>query len=155
MIIGFIDSLSSKKWLSGIGQSNKIINIIEKTDFTKKDDDTYKIDSKDFYYIITTYNTSNNIEEKSAEAHRKYIDLQYILYGEEKIGYSDYRNPKMLLTDYNEDNDTELFSRIEDEGFFILKKGMYAVFFPVDVHRPGMTNKEVRGVRKIIFKIPV
>jgi YhcH/YjgK/YiaL family protein len=155
MIIGFLDSLNSNKWLSGIGQSNKIIDIIEKTDFSKTDDATYKTDSEDFYYIITTYNTSNNIEEKPAEAHRKYIDLQYILYGEEKIGFADYRNPKMLLKEYNGDNDIELFSRIEDESFFILKKDMFAVFFPEDVHRPGMTNKEMRGVRKIIFKIPV
>ena len=155
MIIGFLDSLNSNKWLSGIGQSNKLIDIIEKTDFTKKDDGTYKTDSEDFYYIITTYNTSKNIEEKPAEAHRKYIDLQYILYGEEKIGYTDYTSPKMLLEEYNGDNDIELFSRIENESFFILKKDMFAVFFPEDVHRPGMTNKEVRGVRKIIFKIPV
>jgi YhcH/YjgK/YiaL family protein len=155
MIIGFLDSLKSNKWLSGTGRSNKIIDTIEKTDFTKMDDGIVKIDSDDLFYVLATYNTSKNIAEKPAEAHRKYIDLQYILYGKEKIGYADYRNPKMLLKDYNEDNDIELFSRIEDESFFVLKKGMYAVFFPEDVHRPGMTNKGVRGVRKIIFKIPV
>ncbi|MFC2145638.1 YhcH/YjgK/YiaL family protein [Actinomycetota bacterium] len=155
MIIGFIDSLNSNKFLSGIGQSNKITGIIEKTDFTKKDDDTYRTGSEDYFYIITTYNTSDNIEEKPAESHRKYIDLQYILYGEEKIGYADYTSPKMQLKEYNGGNDIELFSRIENESFFILKKGMFAVFFPEDVHRPGLTNKEVRGVRKIIFKIPV
>ena len=155
MIIGFIDSLSSNKWFSGIGRSNKIADIIEKTDFTKKDDGTIKIDTDDLYYILTTYNTSNDIEEKPAEAHRKFIDLQYILYGEEKIGYADYRNPKMLFKDYDRDNDIEFFKRIEDESFFILKKGMYAVFFPEDVHRPGLTNKETRGIRKVIFKIPV
>ncbi len=155
MIIGFIDSLSSNKWLSGIGRSNKIIDIIERTDFTKKDDGTIKIDADDLYYILTTYNTSNNIEEKPAEAHRKFIDLQYILYGEEKIGYADYRNPKMLLKEYDEGSDAEFFKRIEDESFFVLKKGMYAVFFPEDVHRPGLTNKETRGIRKVIFKIPV
>lgn len=155
MIIGFIDSLSSNRWLSGIGRSNKIAEIIEKTDFTKKDDGTIKIDTDDLYYILTTYNTSNDIEEKPAEAHRKFIDLQYILYGEEKIGYADYRSPKMLLKEYDEGSDAEFFKRIEDESFFVLKKGMYAVFFPEDVHRPGVANKEVRGVRKIIFKIPV
>ena len=155
MIIGFIDSLNSNKSLSCLGQSNKIIEIIEKTDFTKKDDGTYKIDSEDFYYIIATYNTTNNIKEKPAEAHRKFIDLQYILYGEEKIGYADYRNPKMMLKEYDEGSDAEFFKRIEDESFFVLKKGMYAVFFPEDVHRPGLTNKETRGVRKVIFKIPV
>ena len=155
MIIGFIDKLSSNKWLSGIGQIKKIIDILDKTDFTKIDDGTIKIDSEDFYYVLTTYNTSNSIEEKPTEAHRKFIDLQYILYGEEKIGYADYSSPKMLLKDYNGDNDIELFKRIEGESFFVLKKGMYAVFFPEDVHRPGLTNKETRGVRKIIFKIPV
>ena len=155
MIIGFIDSLSSNKWLSGIGLSNKIIDIIEKTDFTQKDDGTIKIDSDDLYYILTTYNTSDNIEEKPAEAHRKFIDLQYILYGEEKIGYADYTSPKMLLKEYDAGSDIELFKRIEDESFFVLKKDMYSVFFPEDVHRPGLTDKEGHGVRKVIFKIPV
>jgi len=155
MILGFLDNLSPNKYLSAITQSNKIIDIIEKTDFTKMDDGTIKIDNEDLYYILTTYNTSNNIEEKPAEAHRKFIDLQYILYGEEKIGYADYRSPKMLFKEYDGGNDVELFSRIEDESFFVLKKGMYAVFFPEDVHRPGLSNKEVRGVRKVIFKIPV
>jgi YhcH/YjgK/YiaL family protein len=61
----------------------------------------------------------------------------------------------MMLKEYDEGSDSELFKRIEDESFFVLKKGMYAVFFPEDVHRPGLTNKETRGVRKVIFKIPV
>ncbi len=155
MILGFLDNLSPNKYLSAMPQSNKIIGIIEKTDFTKMDDGTIKIDDEGLYYILTTYNTSNNIEEKPSEAHRKFIDLQYILYGEGKIGYADYGSPKMLYKEYDGGNDVELFSRIEDESFFVLKKGMYAVFFPEDVHRPGLSNKEVRGVRKVIFKIPV
>ena len=101
MIIGFLDSLSSNKYLSGTGYTGRIIKLIENTDFTKKDDGVYKTDTEDFYYILSTYNTSASIEEKPAEAHRKYIDLQYILYGEEKIGYADYRNPKMSLKEYD------------------------------------------------------
>ncbi|MCK5567856.1 MAG: YhcH/YjgK/YiaL family protein [Actinomycetia bacterium] len=155
MIIGFLDSLSSNKYLSGTGYTGRIIKLIENTDFTKKDDGVYKTDTEDFYYILSTYNTSASIEEKPAEAHRKYIDLQYILYGEEKIGYADYRNPKMSLKEYDGGNDVELFSRIEDESFFILKKDMYCIFFPEDIHRPGLTNRETRSIRKIIFKIAI
>ena len=155
MIIGFLDDLSSNKWLSDMGRFNRIIDIIENTDFTKKDDGIYKIDAEDFFYIITSYNTSGSMEEKPTEAHRKYVDLQYVLYGEEKIGYSDRRNPNVSLKEYDVVNDVELFSRIEDESFFILKKDMYAVFFPEDVHRPGLTNKETRSIRKAVFKIPV
>jgi biofilm protein TabA len=155
MIIGFLDNLSSNKYLSSIRWSKKIIDIIEKTDFTKIDDGIIKNNSEDFFYILSTYNTSGCIEEKPAEAHRKYIDLQFILYGEEKVGYADYRNSKMLSKDYSPENDVELFKKIENESFFILRKDMYAVFFPEDIHRPGITNKEMRGVRKIIFKIPI
>ena len=154
MIIGFLDNLNSNK-LTCMDHFNEIIKLIETTDFTKKDDGVYKTDSEDFYYIISTYNTSDSMEEKPAEVHRKYIDLQYILYGEEKIGYADYKNSRISLKEYDGKNDVELFSRIENESFFILKKDMYAVFFPEDIHRPGLTNKEVRGVRKVIFKVPV
>jgi YhcH/YjgK/YiaL family protein len=155
MIIGFLDNLSSNKSLPDMVCADRIISLIENTDFTKKDDGTHKTGNSDFYYIISTYNTSASMEEKPAEAHRKYIDLQYILYGEEKIGYADYRNTKMSLKEYNGETDIELFSRIEDESFFILKKDMYCIFFPEDVHRPGLTNRETRGIRKIIVKIPV
>ncbi len=155
MIIGFLDNLNSNKWISGTNHFNEIIKLIETTDFTKKDDGVYKTDSEDFYYIISTYNTSDSMEEKPAEVHRKYIDLQYILYGEEKIGYADYKNSRTSLKEYDGKNDVELFSRIEDENFFILKKDMYAVFFPEDIHRPGLINKETRSVRKVIFKVPV
>ena len=155
MIIGFLDNLSSNKYLSGIGSASRIIQLIENTDFTNEDDGIYRTNNEDFYYILSTYNTSANIEEKPSEAHRKYIDLQYILYGEEKIGYADYRSSRMLLKEYDGKNDVELFSRIDNESFFILKKGMYAVFFPEDVHRPGLTNRETRGIRKVIFKITI
>lgn len=155
MIIGFIDDLASNKCFSNACHFDKIIKLIESTDFAKKDDGVYRDDSDDFYYIVSTYNTCADIKEKPAEAHRKYIDLQYIIYGEEKIGYADLRNPKISLKEYNGENDIELFSKIENESYFILKNDMYAVFYPGDVHRPGLINKEMRGLRKAIFKIPV
>ena len=52
-------------------------------------------------------------------------------------------------------SDMEFFSRIEGESFIILKKDMYAVFFPEDVHRPGISIDGTRGVRKAIFKLQV
>ena len=120
----------------------------------KMEDGKYDI-GNNLFYILSTYNTSSNISEKPAEAHRKNIDLQYIIYGEEKIGYADIKNPGMSQKLYDEKSDAELFSRIEGEGFIILKKGMYAVLFPQDVHRPGISINETRGVRKAIFKLPV
>ena len=61
----------------------------------------------------------------------------------------------MVFKAYNEENDTELFSRVDNENFFVLKKDMYCIFFPEDIHRPGLTNKETRSIRKIIYKIAI
>lgn len=155
MITGQIDELKKNKWLSSIESINNIVNIIDNTDFSKLEDGTYNVDEKGLFYVLATYNTSSVMEDKPAEVHRKNIDFQYIIYGEEKIGYSEISNSKISREIYDDGTDIELFSKIENEGFFILKKGMYAVFFPDDVHRPGLSNKETRGVRKAIFKVPV
>ena len=154
MITGYIEDLGSNKWLSRIEGVQKILDVIEKTDFSKLEDGTYNRDRGPLY-ILSTYNTSSKTEEKPAEAHRRNIDFQYMIYGEEKVGYADIKNPKKSRKIYDEKSDVEFFSRIEGEGFFILKKSMYAVFFPDDVHRPGISNNETRGVRKAVFKLPV
>ncbi len=154
MITGFIDEIRSNKWLSGIEDITRIAGIIDNTDFSKLEDGTYDIDNG-LFYILSTYNTASGLRDKPAEAHRKNIDLQYLIYGEEKAGYADIRNPKKSQQIYDEKNDIELFSRIDNESFITLKKGMYAVFFPQDVHRPGISIDGTRGVRKAIFKLPV
>jgi biofilm protein TabA len=154
MITGFIDEIRSNKWLSGIEDITRIAGIIDNTDFSKMEDGTYIMDNG-LFYILSTYNTASGLRDKPAEAHRKNIDLQYLIYGEEKAGYADIRNPKKSQQIYDEKNDIELFSRIDNESFITLKKGMYAVFFPQDVHRPGISIDGTRGVRKAIFKLPV
>jgi len=154
MITGFIEDLRTNKWLSDIESLSKAVDIIENTDFSKLEDGTYHLDNG-FFYILSTYKTTRRMEEKPAEAHRRNIDIQYLIYGEEKVGYADIKNPKKSQKIYDEKSDIEFFSRIEDESFLILKKGMYAVFFPEDVHRPGLSNNETRGIRKAIFKLPV
>lgn len=154
MITGFIDEIRSNKWLSGIEDFTRIAGIIDNTDFSKLEDGTFDMDNG-LFYILSTYNTASGLRDKPAEAHRKNIDLQYLIYGEEKAGYADIRNPKKSQQIYDEKNDIELFSRIDNESFITLKKGMYVVFFPQDVHRPGISIDGTRGVRKAIFKLPV
>ena len=66
-----------------------------------------------------------------------------------------YTKDELVLeaTDLEQDKDIELFKKVENESFFILKKDMYIIFFPEDIHRPGLSSTEMRGVRKVIFKI--
>ena len=133
----------------------KILDFAEKNDFKVLEDNTYEISGKNLFYILTSYKTADSISEKYAELHRKYIDIQILLYGEEKFGYSDISSVKKVYKEYDEEKDIELYSVVENEDFFLLKPSMFAVFFPEDVHRPGLSAGVSRSVRKVIFKLAV
>ena len=133
----------------------KILDFAEKNDFKVLEDNIYEISGKNLFYILASYKTADSISEKYAELHRKYIDIQILLYGEEKFGYSDISSVKKVYKEYDEDKDIELYSVVENEDFFLLKPSMFAVFFPEDVHRPGLSAAVSRSVRKVIFKLAV
>jgi YhcH/YjgK/YiaL family protein len=86
------------------------------------------------------------------EAHRKYIDIQYLITGKERIDYA----PLSLLEitkpyDLTKDR-LELFgngSRLQ------LSVGMFAIFFPHDAHRPCMATPIPAPVKKIVVKVAV
>jgi biofilm protein TabA len=89
----------------------------------------------------------------AAEAHHNYLDLQFLIYGEEKAGYSDYSNPKRNISEYDATKDIELFDLISNEVFLTLRKGMFVVFFPYEIHRMGIISSGKGSVRKAVFKI--
>lgn len=87
------------------------------------------------------------------EAHRKYIDIQYILKASETIAYSnlDQLTP---TTEYDDNGDAQLYA---GKGSLInLEEGCFAVFFPQDGHMPGILPKGGSvNSRKIIIKVLV
>lgn len=86
------------------------------------------------------------------EAHRRYIDVQYIVEGEEAMGYANIRDMK-LTQPYDEAKDVMFF---EGQGSVVtVKAGMFAIFFPEDVHKPGMDPGERQTVRKVVMKVLV
>lgn len=85
------------------------------------------------------------------EAHRKYIDIQYIYEGREEIGWKPYQDCHHLYQSYNAEKDIEFFSD-ESLVWLSLKAGSFAIFFPNDAHAPlGGTQ----AVKKIIMKVAV
>lgn len=131
----------------------KVIDIIQSTNFSNIEDGRYPIDNLDLYYLLTTYKTKKFEEKSPAEAHRKYIDFQYIICGEEFVGYADYQNPKRSFSYYDLKKDIEQFGSVSNESFFLLKKDIFTIFYPYEIHRPGIARDKIRSVRKVIFKI--
>ena len=105
--------------------------------------------SNGVFVTVSSYQTK---ESGMYEAHRKYIDIQYILDGSERIDVADVE--KMRITqDYAEDKDL-VFGEAEGTPYY-LNAGQYLVLYPEEAHRPGMKAGSVGTVKKAVIKVPV
>ena len=108
----------------------------------------YEIDGDKVYALVTSGETKNE-QSDTYEAHKKYIDLQFILEGEEDTGYASIDNCE-IETPYNEAGD---FMMVKGAGDIInTSKDEFYIAFPFDAHRP-MHSKTPGKIRKIIVKI--
>ena len=105
----------------------------------------------DVYVTVSEY-TTKNIEDADYESHKKYIDLQYIVSGEELIGLTQNQEGLKVISPYVEEKDIEFY---EYNGGDLLSAtpDRYFIFFPKDVHRPCIKTKENCKVKKVVVKI--
>ena len=122
--------------------------IVENID-NKTLDGKYNI-TKSIYAVVQTCNPKPK-KEQVLEKHKKYIDLQYVVSGKEKIGWKFFDKKFKVLKKYNPKKDISFYSNIPDT-YINLKKGEFAIFFPEDTHAPLCCQKTVK---KCIVKIPV
>lgn len=97
---------------------------------------------------------AKSLEEQVAERHESYIDVHYLIEGEETIGWSPLREGIEPSKPYDTDGDYALYSPQSDEVLLNMQPGMFAVFFPHDIHRPGMGQQSSK-VKKLVVKVHV
>lgn len=85
------------------------------------------------------------------ENHRKYLDVQCILGGQEVIEYERWEN-QTLFEAYNDQDDVEFF-HADKPISLIASPGSFFIFFPGDIHMPGRIFNAESDIRKIVFKI--
>ena len=85
------------------------------------------------------------------EAHKKYIDLHYIVGGTEIIATAN-TNSLIPTVSYDTEKDIAFYDGISD-GKYILKPGSFMVCWPNDAHKVGMMKSTPEEIRKIVFKI--
>ncbi|NOU74218.1 DUF386 family protein [Paenibacillus sp. LMG 31458] len=93
------------------------------------------------------------MDEQLAEKHESYIDIHYLIEGEETIGWSSQREDVQAVRAYDSEQDYALYDPSSDEILLHLKPGMFAVFFPNDIHRPGMGHSS--KIKKAVVKVHV
>lgn len=113
----------------------------------------YVIDGDNVYAPVSEYLTKNE-EDARYEAHRAYIDIQYVVSGKELIGVAPMSAKMDELEPYNQANDIEFFTVRGGENR-LATPGKFFIFFPEDAHRPGLKDVENSPVRKVVVKVRV
>lgn len=111
----------------------------------------YELDGKELYANIMEY--ESKLVSK-AEAHKNYIDIQFIVSGIEVMDYCDIAKATPN-TEYNAEKDVMFYTDCPKAGTCALEAGEFAIFFPHDVHKPGMCFDKPAAVKKIVVKVKV
>ena len=108
----------------------------------------HEVDGDSIYALVQEYLTKPQAECKW-EAHRRYIDLQYVTQGAEGIGFANIHH--LQQGQYIPEKD--FLPLAGDAEQIILKNGYFMLLFPEDAHMPGMAIGKPELVRKIVLKI--
>ncbi|MBQ1856054.1 MAG: YhcH/YjgK/YiaL family protein, partial [Anaerovibrio sp.] len=113
------------------------------------------IDGKNSYAILQRYSTRLP-ESGKPEAHRQYVDIQYIVRGREELGWCPL-NPELIeASPYDIEKDIVFYEKLVPGSSVVLDEGTFAVLYPADVHRPcGSVDGKLAPVTKVVVKIAV
>ncbi|MDR3559833.1 MAG: YhcH/YjgK/YiaL family protein [Negativicutes bacterium] len=151
MIFGHIDHFAKAREL--YPQSlQKGLAFLRDTDFSAMSVGRHEIDGDKMFALVQEYQPDVK-ENRKAETHEKYIDIQYIVSGEEIMGYANLTATAEIAENRLADKDALFYKNVENETELQASAGMFAVFFPWDVHRPGCVKKAGALVRKVVLKI--
>ena len=110
----------------------------------------YELDGSRVYAMVQEYEGKECGE--ILEGHRNYLDIQFILSGKE---YMEAASPSACLveTEYNPQKDIAFYTCHGNKVTMMLGAGEFALFYPEDLHMPGLRSPEGGVIRKIVVKI--
>lgn len=129
------------------------LKYISETDFSNMENGKYQIIEDKLFAIVQDYD-SKPAEEGKFEAHKKFIDIQFIVKGEEKVGVVHIDECTEAVA-YDEEKDIYFLSPNEDSKveFVNLKEGEYVILTTKDAHMPSIAVDTPSYVKKVVVKV--
>lgn len=145
-----LDNLKNAKLYYGLGERFiKAFEYIENNDLSALPVGKTEIDGKDLYVAVSEYETKDT--PPTFEAHDRYADIQVIISGNERIDWCERKDTTVAI-EYNSEKD---IVRLDADAFTKIRIGanQFAIFFPLDAHRPNLTDEAKSTVKKAVFKV--
>lgn len=147
-----IDTIRNATAYAGVSpRVRAALEFLATTDFAAMEPGRHDLDGDRVYALVQQYETRPR-EKGKWEAHRRYIDIQYVAAGIETMGYAPL--DRLTVTQpYAEDKDCLLLA---GEGSFLtVPEKTFVVFFPQDAHMPCLACTAPVPVRKVVVKVAV
>lgn len=130
---------------------------LEPTEFGSADSLRLSIQGNDIFALIQRYNTKLPAAA-FWEAHRQYIDVQYVAEGVEVMGWS-LLDDMRVTHEYDQEKDFAILEPRKGSqsiNYLRVPAGSFVIFMPHDAHMPSLAaDGVVAGVKKIVVKIRV
>ncbi|HEY2454850.1 MAG TPA: YhcH/YjgK/YiaL family protein [Scandinavium sp.] len=130
----------------------KALAFLRTTDFSQLAQGVVEIDGQNIYAQIIDMHTRPQAENRP-EVHRRYLDIQYLAWGEEYIGVAIDRGNNQISESLLAERDIIFYQHMENESQIEMTPGSYAIFSPHDVHRPGCNKIKETAIRKVVVKV--
>ncbi len=108
------------------------------------------IEGEDLFVILMEYETKDP-HDCIMERHKKYIDIQLMLRGEEMMDVSTLAG-QTPTTPYDESKDAAFF-KPEYDSLLKVQQEQFTIFFPHDLHMPSIKSGTAEKVLKAVFKV--
>ena len=144
-----------KNWKStpGIQGLERAFEYLARTDLTALPLGRTSIEGDDLYVTVSDAETRAP-EQVRFESHRRYIDIQLVVRGQEAIGFAPVAS-LATVEPYDAAKDIEFFAVPQQPTSLALHEGDFAVFVPGDGHRPGLHLDGPHVSRKAVVKVSV
>jgi biofilm protein TabA len=106
------------------------------------------------FALVQTYATKP-LDQALFEAHRRYIDVQFVQSGRETILWAPLSSMQEQTMAYDETKDAALWKQVPDSTSLHLSPGHFAILFPQDAHAPGVVWEKAEPVFKVVVKVAV
>ena len=138
------DILKYKSMLPGIEEAFDAVNAL--TEY--EDKANYPLSNGNRFFLAVQGTKAPDV----AEAHRKYLDIQYIVKGQEVVGYAPLEACR-IEGEFNEEKDIGKYSG--DFSYITIGEGICYVAFPEDAHMPGRHLDVPNDFVKVVVKLKV
>ncbi len=126
-------------------------NYLRTTNLAQLEVGRHAIDGDDVFALVQEYQTKPDAEG-FWESHRRYIDVQYVIAGSERMGYA-CQSTLTVRQPYDADRDLLIYDGHGD--FLTVAAGSFTIFMPPDAHMPCLAVGAASKVRKVVIKVAV